>query len=312
MDKTDVVLSLLLLANSRTPYSELANKLGLSVNAVHKRIKSLVETGIIRTFTAKVSLFYLKALNVIVFGRSEARSIDEACKKLGENDSTYWVAVASGNYLYVGAYLVNISELEPYVAFVGKEAQITDPTVGIIQFDSWFPPSSSTSISATLKPLDYQIISALQKNSRKNIPEVAKELGISAKTVRRRLSKMISDGSIDLSIEWYPDASNDIMTMFHLGLKASVDKRKAGALLANKYSPNLIFFWIFGNLPNLLVCLFWTTTMKELQTIRENLQREGIFESINPIILNTGYIFETWRDKIVIERSGIPHRKVPR
>ena len=38
MDETDVVLSLLLLANSGTPHRRLADKLNLSVNAVRKRI----------------------------------------------------------------------------------------------------------------------------------------------------------------------------------------------------------------------------------------------------------------------------------
>ncbi len=55
MDNIDVVLIQLLLANSRRSYGELAGQLGLSVNAVHKRIQALIEAGIIRKFTAKVS-----------------------------------------------------------------------------------------------------------------------------------------------------------------------------------------------------------------------------------------------------------------
>jgi DNA-binding Lrp family transcriptional regulator len=46
MDKTDIALSMLLLNNSRLPHRELAEKLGLSVNAVHKRIQALKDAGI--------------------------------------------------------------------------------------------------------------------------------------------------------------------------------------------------------------------------------------------------------------------------
>lgn len=67
MDKTDIFLIQLLLANSRLPYAELAKKLNLSVNAVHKRIQSLVEMGVIRRFTAKVSHF---AVQVFIYGNS--------------------------------------------------------------------------------------------------------------------------------------------------------------------------------------------------------------------------------------------------
>ena len=66
MDQTDLILSLLLLANSRTPYSGLAGTLGLSVNAVHKRIQSMVEDGIFRAFTAKVSLSVLGGFPVLI------------------------------------------------------------------------------------------------------------------------------------------------------------------------------------------------------------------------------------------------------
>jgi len=306
MDETDVTLSKLLLTNSRLSYRELADRLDLSVNAVHKRIQTLIEQRIIRAFTAKINLYTLKGVPVLVFGRSEAQSF-EACEKLGRHGSTYWVGVAGGNYLYVGAYLQDIGELEPYVDFLKKEAQMPDPTVGIERqgADSPFSPSFR---AVTLYPLDYQIIHALRNNSRKLISEVAEELGVSAKTVRRRLSRMISEGLIELSIKWYPDASNDIMTIFHLHLKASADKSKVGPFLLQRYSPHAIHLWSFSNLPNHAICVVWTNTMKKLREILESLQKEPVFQSVNPNILYAGFIFDTWRDRIVSEK-GAPARK---
>ena len=64
MDKTDVILSQLLLANSRRSYRELAEKLNLSVTAVHNRIQSLIEMGIIRKFIARPSVFAANAIHV--------------------------------------------------------------------------------------------------------------------------------------------------------------------------------------------------------------------------------------------------------
>jgi len=68
MDKVDVILCQLLMANSRLSYRELADKLNLSVTAVHKRIQSIMELGIIRKFTANISLGALKATHIIIFG----------------------------------------------------------------------------------------------------------------------------------------------------------------------------------------------------------------------------------------------------
>ncbi len=192
---------------------------------------------------------------------------------------------------------------------VGIEHDISAfPTAGIEPDVSAFQPPLA-SREATLYPLDYQIIYALHKNSRKPISEVAEELGVSARTIRRRLSKMIHEGLIELSIEWYPDASNDVMTIFHLQLKASADKNKAVSLLMEKYSPYTIFFWSFSNLPNQLVGIFWTNTMKQLRDIQRSIRSEGIFESVIPNILYTGYIFDTWRDKLVQEKGVPPHQR---
>jgi len=306
MDRLDLQLALTLLGNSRLPYSELADRLNMSVNAVHKRLRALIQEEIIRVFTAKISLVALHALHVLVFGRSEATSFDEVRTQLGSHEATYWVAIAGGNYLYVGAYLRNIAELEPFVAFVRTHASMPDATVGI-EAPPAVPPRGSLPRETALSSLDYQIIYALRTDARKHVSEVAAEIGVSAKTVQRRLQKMMREGSIELSIQWYPDASNDIMTTLHLYLATSADKGSIGQLLKTAYGLNLIFYWSFSNLPILLLGVVWTNTMKELRDIRERLEREEVFDSVMPNVLYTGYIFDTWRDTLVLER-GVPTR----
>jgi hypothetical protein len=63
--------------------------------------------------------------------------------------------------------------------------------------------------------------------------------------------------------------------------------------------PNLLFYWSFSNLPNELMAVVWTNTMKEMKEIQERFAKENMFESIIPNILYVGYIFETWRDTVV-------------
>jgi DNA-binding Lrp family transcriptional regulator len=299
MDKTDIILVMHLLNNSRMSNRELAEKLNLSVNAVHKRIQTLKEQGVVRKFTAKPSLF---ALNVVItiqiYGVSTASSFEDLPEKIHKNDSVYWLALAGGSYLYIGAYLRNISALEPLVDFIKKEAKIPNPIVGIVGFPFPYPNVPVPSNATTLSPLDRKIICALHDDSRKAISDVAEELDVSAKTIRRRLSNMVDHYLIDLSLEWFPDASNDIITIFHLHLKPTIDKKNI-TLVLNKYIPNLLFYWSFSNLPNELMAVVWTNTMKELKEIQERFAKENVFESIIPNILYVGYIFETWRDTAI-------------
>jgi DNA-binding Lrp family transcriptional regulator len=134
MDKTDIILCQLLLGNSRLSYRELADTLNLSVTAIHKRIQELIASGIIRKFTAKLSLFQLNALHVLIFGSSKLNSVQKLAEKLESNGLIYWLAIGGGNDLYIGAYLRDINELEILLSSVGETAQIPEPTVGITTY----------------------------------------------------------------------------------------------------------------------------------------------------------------------------------
>ena len=114
---------------------------------------------------------------------------------------------------------------------------------------------------------------------------------------------MISEGSIEMSMEWYPDKSNDIMTIFHLHLKPTSEKNEVLSLLQNKYSPNLLFPLLVSNLPNLLLCVVWTNSMKELRDLRSSFESEDLFESIEPVVIYDGSLFDTWRDE-VLKKKG--------
>ncbi len=285
--------------NSRTPYHELAAKLGLSINAVHKRIGALVTSGMIRTFVAHPSIISLGAVTLWVYGRSEAAHPSNVHLRLKADDRTYWVANSGGGYAYVGGYLRNLSELEPYVAFVRKEAEIGDPTVGIMpQIASRFPREE-------LHQLDYQILASLHKDSRKPASEVASEVRASAKTVHRRLERMVEKGLVDFTIDWYPDASNDIVGLCHVDTLPHSDRLAVLTALKGKFQQSILVEILFSNLPNLLVLFLWTNTMKQMDELREGIGKVDGVKSASLNVLQIGYMFDTWRDKLILKEAGL-------
>ncbi len=302
VDSIDIVLALTLLQDSRTSYQKLADQLGLSVNAVHKRIQSLMAQGIIRKFNARISLSSLKALNVLVYGNSKAAAPTKLHNLLGTQGSIYWVAYSGGNYLYIGAYLKDISQLDSLVGYIKKKAEIPEPTVGI-ESSGLLQASTYSAEAEPLYPIDYRIIHSLRDNSRKPLSDVAEEVGISAKTARLRLARMIKYHLVEFSLEWYPDASNDIITIFHTRLKPSAEKNVAGHLF-KEYAPNVIVCWPFSNLPNEMLVITWTDSVKKLRELEGKLEADQSLESVTPNILYSGYVFDTWRDKLLTEKAG--------
>ena len=298
MDKTDVILCELLLVNSRVSYRELGEKLNLSVTAVHNRVQSLIEMGVIRRFNAKVSLFAIKgSVLIFIFGTSKANSIHDLSPKLQKHGSIYWLAIGGGNVLYIGAYLKNIDDLERLVYFVRETAEMPEPTVGLPV--SPVPPNflRGIDLEAKLCELDYKIIRSLRDDSRKAISVVAEELGVSAKTVRRRLARMVKNFLVMLSMDWYPDAANDIISAFHVKLRPEADPNTPN-MIWQKHYPNILFYWGFSNIPNTYIFFTWTPTAKELRETRESFEQEPAVQAVAPNIIYTGYIFHTWLDDI--------------
>jgi Lrp/AsnC family leucine-responsive transcriptional regulator len=296
MDKTDMSLILLLLQNSRLSYAELADKLSLSVNAVHKRIQQLIETDVIHKFTAKVSLLSSQGITVYISGTSQLENLSNLPDKIRKHGSIYWLAVGSAKFIYTGALIRNISELEPLISYIKKEVDIAEPTVGILQ--QFLAPLNLKPTDLSLCTLDYRIINALKDDSRRSIADVANELGISSKTVRRRLDRMIKNSLIELSLEWYPDKSDDITTLMDVKLKPNFNAVTTAYQIQKKYAEHILFYWNFANLSNSITFVVWTNSMGELHKIREKLEKEPEVLSAVPYVLCTGYIFENWRDRL--------------
>ena len=114
---------------------------------------------------------------------------------------------------------------------------------------------------------------------------------------------MIKKGLIEFSIQWYPDSSNDILTIMHIRLRPEAD-RDAVTKVMQSYYPNLLFCYEFINLPNELLEMVWTNSMKELRDLQQNLAKEKVVTSVVSNILYTGYIYDTWRDQLVRPKGG--------
>jgi DNA-binding Lrp family transcriptional regulator len=290
----------MLLANSRLSYREMADQLGISANAVHKRIQSLEAQGIIRRYTTKLSLFGLRAFMVHIYGRSEAVHMDKVREAVSRDDHTYWFCLASGNFVYIGAYLRNLNELVPYTEMVKRECRIQSPSVGIVA-----PLEPNPGIDLTVLSIDYRIAQELSDDSRRDISHVSERLGISAKTARRRLQRMTDLKLVEQSIEWYPDASNDVIAIFHMKIRDGYGTMEAFRSV-NSYRPNLLFQVIYPNIPGLVLCYIWTNNFRDLKVILDRMEKEPFCDHVIPNILLTGYIFDTWRERLLEQKATKP------
>jgi DNA-binding Lrp family transcriptional regulator len=316
MDDTDRKLLILMGANPRMHVRELAKRLGISRQAVDRRMQTLMKTGVIKGMIAGISIPYLDAVPVTVFGRSTAASIEKTLDKLGESEFTRRAVVTGGNFFYVVGFLRNISELGSYVEFVKRAGEMTEPTVGINCLDDGLSPDYSVDgvgkrkqSYRELSPLDLKIIASLKDDARRPVTDIADMVGVSAKTVRRHLEDMMSEGSLDMSMPSDLALGGDMFLVMHVNLRDSVDKAEVGRRLLAKFPFQDQYIRTFSNLPGLLVWVFWSGKMAE---IRKVMREVGEDEDVLSVMLNFAYlerIYPTWRDKLPAVRAH-PSKKV--
>ena len=290
MDEIDLFILRKLLENSRLTYRELAEMNNMSVSAIHKRIKKLEDGGIITAFIAQPSIVALKCLFVLIFGTSDAKSMDAVSKELGQHESVRFVGIAGGKFLYITAYLRDISELQDYGAHVSKTAQISEPTIGIINVPYITTPKPLTRI-------DYKILKTLNRDARKPITDIADDIGLSAKTVRKHLDQMIENKLASFSIQWMPHKNNFVM-VFHITLNEGTDMNSTLQHLNERYSQNIAYCLNYSNIYNLITLHTWAKNTQDAQKIQEELNTEG-FKDVIPHIFIDAKWYDCWVDQLL-------------
>jgi DNA-binding Lrp family transcriptional regulator len=305
MDPTDIRLSQLLLQDSRTPYRDLADKLNITVQAVHRRIQLMQETRVISNLHASISLGYLNAVNTVMVGCSAAKSMDEAAKALSTSDSIHRVLWAASNHHLVESFIRDLSELESHMEFVRKAAEMPIDLMGIVgtaQFGTT-PLNQRPEEKFELTPLDYGIIASLQTDSRKAVADIAEELKVSAKTVKRRLERMVEEKAIEFGMTYHPGYAGGFAAAVIMNLRPGLDKSALKRELLGHFGPKLIYITTFSNLPEVIIAVIYCGNMMECNEIVEGGSCIDGVEKHASHIIQFGHEFETWRDKMPRERA---------
>lgn len=314
MDDTDRKLVLLLFEDPRTPLRELAKGLGLSRQAVNRRMQILTKAGLFKSLRAEISMFYLDGVLVWIWGRSQAAILDNVLDNLGESKFTARVTVAGGNELFVWGYLRKMSELAGYVEFVRHVAEMPELTVGLpcfcdginpISFDGGHPPKEWY---RKLSSLDFKIIAALQGNARIPIPEIAGSIGASAKTVRHHIEAMRREGSLDFSAPWDSPPGEDMITMIYLTLRRSADTVGSARRLLRIDPIHFMYLRQFSNLPGFLVGLITSNRMTDIRKILREIKADEDVLSVTPNLIYSERGYDAWDYRLVPASSELSHR----
>ncbi len=224
MDTLDLEILKLLISNGRASYNSIASRIGISTSSVISRVNTMIREGIIDRFLARVNLEQL-GYRVIYLMVKHDSDENELLRRLGSIGYIFMVVTCIGDYsifaLTVDPRLGNSSDT--------KLLDYVRPYRIIYNF-------SMLEASKRLTYNDLRIIKALARNARAKVKDIAMELGISIKTVERRISKMVNERIITFTAIINPAAIKGFIN-FIMIIKVSALTRVEDVLSSNLLMP---------------------------------------------------------------------------
>jgi DNA-binding Lrp family transcriptional regulator len=275
--------------NVRKRYVDVARKLGVDEETIRNRIKYLKDSGFLTGWRVVPSPAQLdRRLLFLLLALEDQNSKEDAISRLKEKEGV--IAIVS---IYNNNLLVNLMDDQKRKASndifqMGfKVAPLTVPAMNV--------PSGNFRMSTT----DWKIVKLLLKDAEKNVNDVAREIKVSAKTVKRRLGAMMSASAILImpmvNLRKSNGVSYNLMIQSQEGRKDEVDKLVTSKIsnlvfTASSSKDGSIFGFTGSNISEGNDLLKWVRQLNHVKSAQLNISEE-VF-----------YIFD-WLEREVASRS---------
>ncbi|OPY31791.1 MAG: HTH-type transcriptional regulator Ptr1 [Methanomassiliicoccales archaeon PtaU1.Bin124] len=313
MDEIDLQICQLLMANSRLPQRDIADKLGIGVAIVHRRMQSLVDQGVIKGFTASISRSYLGAVGAQLDGVCECAILEGSLDQLKKNGSVSSVLTSAANLTSLTLILRSIEDLGPTAENIAKILKMSRPSVTISMkvLVGTEPLEREFTGDRKLTQLDYRIINALHQNARKPIIDLADEINITPKTARYHLEMMEQEGSVQYELNWDPARTAGATFIVRIGLKPGCDRTEFINQIKKRYGATFILTFIHSNIMDQVCGYCWAPTVGKHSDLITSLKSESMVADVRSGIVHDQWSFETWRDTLLRERASKVTVQIP-
>ena len=285
MDEIDLKLFELISENPRCSYRDMADKLGISTPAVHRRVQAAREQEILYGPIAMLNKDFLKAVGVVIWGKTDAKNLNEVHKSLKDDDCALILSMMGANILLVRSFLKDLKDLDKYVSFIRDAAKMPDPTIGLSPIGI---KECKKDYDVKLTKVDFKIMSALYEDGRMSVSDISEKIKVSPKTVRNHLKKLLDENIIEFITTIVHRNSGNFVLFLILEIEKGADKMKIMSQIKNDFAPTIVETYTFSNQIDMIVSYASIESMAHLRQIRLDLNEiEGVDNIISNIFIQS-------------------------
>jgi DNA-binding Lrp family transcriptional regulator len=291
MDDKDLELLKLLLFDGRMTYDLIAKKLKLTPYLVKKKIQNLVDMGVIMKFKTNLNfLLFQKSVCYTLAEVKQGTDQQELIERLGKLDEVTGGAISLQNKMQIIHIYSDDYEFKKNL----EKFMQHDEILNIENFILLIPPNLGFKNTRLIKT-DWKIINSIKDNCRKTDIEIANELGISSKTVKRRLDYLRENNIIIFMIDLDTSAADFLSYLLIVKFQkiASESLNKVGKIVKNYF-----YMWKVANQE----AFIYTVFIEKLRDIDEQVKEIEKVPNVKEVISYVPtkmFYFKNWIDKLI-------------
>jgi len=266
--------------NCRMSYQALADKFGLTANAVRGRIFRMMEIGIIDSFAVMFSMEMIDADVMFALAYTDgSEDTEESIARLGQNPMVVLVglgAYTDGNVYTIFSQYIRSEGLNKITSFIRNSGNVVRVDV--------YPILYQRGGKIQLTKADLKVLKVLIEDARLPISEIAKRTGFTARRVRRILDHFLETDSIWTAVRWNLNASDYIQFL----MKTTYDERaiKADELVAWLKDTYQMKYWdtyFSATSPEVFV-EFVVDNLREVDQLQRSMKKADFIKAASPLL----------------------------
>lgn len=297
-------------ANCRVSYEQLARQFNISANAIKKRVYKLQTCGILKQFGVWLSLSMIEAEMLVAFIRTDGSQDDEnLINTIGNNPMIHRAAyLSNGNIVAFGEYN-GASGLSELSRFLRNQEGVTEVEIHTLLTEK------GGKINFT--PLQLKVLQQLRKDARMSIVNLAKNTGLTARTIRRILDQLGGNSSTtrafvireDLRPEERASAEPvHFRSFWNLNADGNIAYAARIHYNENRVTPGTLTTWLREKYPvehwysyasasePLLFSTFIVEKVGDFEKVHQSLRRGPMVESVETLVFFTQRHFKGLRE----------------
>ncbi|MFW9999740.1 MAG: winged helix-turn-helix transcriptional regulator [Candidatus Hodarchaeota archaeon] len=296
MDENDIEILKLLLFNGRMSYESIAKKVKLTPYIIKKKINNLVDQRVIMKFVTN--------LNFMLFQKSVCYTLAEIKPDINQEE----LITRIGKLDEVTGGAISIQNKMQIIHTYSDDHEFKDNLEKLMQFDEiesienfiLLVPQKFDFKNTRLTKTDWKIINSIKDNCRKTDVEIANELEISSKTVKRRLKYLRENNIILFMIDLDTSAADFLSYLLIIKFQKIASESLSKVMkIIKKY----FYVWRIANQEAFIYTVF-IDKLREIDEHVKEIEKIPFVKEVVSYVPTKMFYFRSWIDKLIEKNAS--------